>query len=287
MLHLITHAVTHALEESLIMLPFLFGAYLLIEWLEHKASHHMHAALGGRFGVIGGALAGCVPQCGFSVAAANLYAGRVISLGTLLAVFISTSDEAIPILLSHPGSLGVMAQLIAVKLVLAVAAGLLVDFLFKKRLVPAEGPIAETGPVHDHVCGHCHCSSRGIFASALYHTVSIYLFILAVMVLMNLLIESIGEESLGALLMSGSILQPAVAGLVGLIPNCAASVVLTELFLEGTVSFGAAVAGLTTSVGVGFVVLFRANRHLGENLRILAFLYLLGVACGTVIQLLF
>lgn len=271
--------------DSLKMLPFLFGAYLLIEFLEHRASGKLEAILAGsgKFGALGGALLGCVPQCGFSVAAANLYAGGVITAGTLAAVLISTSDEAVPVLLANPGSLPQVGLLLGVKVVIAVAAGLLLD-LGGGRLFPRKQPLEE---LHHH-CEeeNCGCEEGGILRAAIVHTGHIFLFILLFTLVMNVGIAAIGEENLSSLLMEGSFWQPMVAALVGFIPNCAASVLLTQLYLGGTVSFGAVVAGLCTSGGVGLAVLFRSNRNWRENLRMLAYLYVVATVSGLAIQLL-
>ena len=274
-----------ALIDSLKMLPFLFGAYLLIEYLEHHSSERMERLLAGssRFGPVSGALLGCVPQCGFSVAAANLYSGRIITPGTLVAVFLSTSDEALPILLANPGNLGVIGKLIAIKVVLAIAVRMGLDLLLRARRGSGAG---ERRAHMERLCEHCHCEEHGILRSALRHTVEIFVFVLIVSIVLGGVVEWLGPERLSALLLGGSLLQPAVSALLGFIPNCAASVLLTSLYLEGTISFGAVVAGLSTSAGVGFLVLFRVNRDLKENLRLCGVVYLAGFAAGTLIQLL-
>ena len=275
-----------AVLDSLKMLPFLFGAYLLIEYLEHHSSGKMEKLLASsnRLGPVTGALLGCVPQCGFSVAAANLYSGRVITLGTLVAVFLSTSDEALPILLAHPNSLSTVGALLLFKAVLGLVAGLSIDFI-SRRLRRGSSFYGENRQLHE-LCEDCHCEERGILRSAVHHTLQIFLFVLIVTVVLNGAVELIGETRLAALLMSGSVFQPAVAALLGFIPNCAASVLLTNLLLSGTISFGAAMAGLSTSAGVGLLVLFRANRNLKENLMIMALIYGISTVAGMLLQLL-
>lgn len=270
-----------AVIDSLKNLPFLLGAYLLIEFLEHRASDHLTRALArlGPFGPIGGAALGCVPQCGFSVAAANFYAGRLITPGTLLAVFLATSDEALPILLSRPGSLGAVGKLLAVKLIAAALVGLLADLIVARFLRPER-----RAPFHD-LCEDCGCEEKGVFASALSHTVRVFLFLLAVNLVLNLAIAWVGEERISRLLLSGSVFQPLLAGLIGFLPNCAASVLLTELYLSGSLSFGSAVAGLCTGAGMGLAVLFRVNRDWKENLSIAGTLYVAAVVTGTLCQL--
>lgn len=276
-----------AFLDSLKMLPFLFLAYLILEYIEHRSSSKLERMLGsGRLGAVGGALLGCVPQCGFSVTASNLYAGRVITVGTLVAVFLSTSDEALPLMLAHPEAYPMMFALLAIKVGVAILAGLLVDAAAKRLRPKTEGAQESIHELCEH--GHCHCGGHGhgILLSALRHTVSIFLFIFVVLILLNLAVELIGEETLSTLLLSGSVFQPLVAGLIGFIPNCAASVLLTELYLAGSISFGSAVAGLCTSAGVGLAVLFKVNRNLRENLLIMAVLYVVGVVAGMIIQFL-
>lgn len=258
------------LLDSVKMLPFLFGAYLLIEFLEHKASDKLQNALSksGNHGIVVGAILGTVPQCGFSVAAANLYSGKVITLGTLIAVFISTSDEAIPVLLSSPGNAGVLLKLIIAKIVIALIAGFLVDFVLKARHVQENEPELQD---HNVLCHHCGCE-HGIIRSAIKHTVSIFLFILLVSFVLNGLITWIGQDTISKVLLTDSVFQPFIAALIGLIPNCAASVMLVQLFLAGSLSFGSVVAGLCTGAGIGLAVLFRANRNWKKNLLILLLL---------------
>lgn len=270
-----------ALLDSLKSLPFLFGAYLLIEFLEHRASQSLTNALSklGPLGPVGGALLGCVPQCGFSVAAANFYAGRLITPGTLLAVFLATSDEAVPILLSSPGALPDLGRLLAVKLLAAGLFGILADFVVVKILKPS---LAQ--PFHD-LCEDCGCEEKGVFRSALSHTVQIFVFLLLINLVLGSAIFWVGEENISRLLLSGSVFQPLLAALLGFIPNCAASVILTELYLSGSLSFGSAVAGLCTGAGLGLAVLFRVNKNWKENLWLVLALYVAAVAAGTVCQL--
>lgn len=271
------------LLDSVKMLPFLFGAYLLIEFLEHKASDKLQNALSksGNHGIVVGAILGTVPQCGFSVAAANLYSGKVITLGTLIAVFISTSDEAIPVLLSSPGNAGVLLKLIIAKIVIALIAGFLVDFVLKARHVQENEPELQD---HNVLCHHCGCE-HGIIRSAIKHTVSIFLFILLVSFVLNGLITWIGQDTISKVLLTDSVFQPFIAALIGLIPNCAASVMLVQLFLAESLSFGSVVAGLCTGAGIGLAVLFRANRNWKKNLLILLLLYGIGSISGLMIHL--
>lgn len=272
-----------ALLDTVKTLPFLFGAYLLIEFLEHRASEKLTGVLTklGPFGPVGGAVLGLVPQCGFSVAAANFYAGRLITPGTLVAVFLATSDEALPILLSHPGALPDLLMLLGVKLASGILFGLLTDLLWKRL------PHQETEHPFEDLCRDCDCEHHGIVRSALVHTVRIALFLLIVNLVLGGAIHLVGEDRISQVLLSGSVFQPLVAGLIGFIPNCAASVILTELYLSGSLSFGAVVAGLCTGAGLGLAVLFKYNRHWKENLLLTAVLYVGAVLTGLVCGVLF
>lgn len=269
----------HALLDSLQTLPFLFLAYLLIEFLEHHASGKMEKALAGsgKLGVVIGALLGCVPQCGFSAIAANLYAGRIITLGTLMAVFLSTSDEMIIIMLSEPGHVGEMLLLIGIKVVIAVLAGLVIDFIVKRNNGSGEENIKK-------LCSGCGCE-HGIFLSALKHTVGIFAIVLAANIVLGGLIHLVGEENLGKFMLSGSFFQPILAAVIGLIPNCAASVLITELYIGGALTLSSAVAGLCAGAGVGLIVLFRANRNLKDCVRIILLLFGISAAAGLLLSL--
>ncbi len=276
----------HALIESARMLPFLFVTFLLMEFLEHKAGDKLVDFLrksgGGRTGSAAvGALVGCVPQCGFSVAASNLYAGRVITAGTLIAVFLSTSDEAVPVLLAHPEMAGEIWKLLLAKVIIAAAAGIAVDIIFKLLKVKTDDEsigelCSESG---------CGCENHGIWYSALKHMLSIAVFILIVNLVMGTVMALVGEENVKHFLESMGVFQPLLAGLVGMIPNCAASVLITELYADGAIEFGTAIAGLCTGAGIGLAVLYRANKSLKENLIITGIVYAVGTVSGIIINL--
>ena len=279
----ILEIIHHVLPEALRMLPFLFGAYLLMEYMEHKAPDRLKKLMvrGNGSGAFIGALLGCVPQCGFSVAAANLYAGGVVTAGTLLAVFLSTSDEALFVLLSHPDRWVEIVRLLGCKVVLAVAVGLLVDYVGRKKHGTHH---------HEHIhdlCGECGCGQHhgGILRPALWHTMHVFVFIFVVMFLMELGVHALGEERLAAILLADSPLQPVLAALVGFIPNCAVSVVLTELYLSGGISFGSALAGLSTGAGVGLLVLWRTHKNAKTNLKLMAILFAAASLGGILLQL--
>lgn len=272
-----------ALLDTLKTLPFLFAAYLLIEFLEHKAGQKLTGALSrmGPLGPMGGAVLGCLPQCGFSVAAANFYAGRLISAGTLLAVFLATSDEALLILLSQPQAFPSVIRLLGVKLIVAAVAGLATDFVLKHFLKPKDPE------PFDDLCSHCGCESHGIFRSAAVHTLRILLFIFVVNIVLSFAIYFIGEAAISRFLLSGSVFQPLLAGLIGFIPNCAASIILTELYLAGSLSFGSAVTGLCTGAGLGLAVLFKLNKNHKENFAIAGVLYVVAVVAGVACNFIF
>jgi len=267
----------HGLIDTLKLVPFLFLTYLLMEFIEHKASDKAAAFMrrAGKFGpAVGGAL-GVVPQCGFSAAAANLYTGRVITLGTLIAVFLSTSDEMVPILVAGSFDIGDVLLILLYKAAIGALVGFGVDAAL--RLAHRE----EREINIDELCerDECHCE-RGIFYSAAHHTLTISLFVLIVTVAINAAVFFIGEDALGAVINSVPVVGNVLAAIVGLIPNCAASVLLTTLYADGIITVGTMLSGLLSGAGVGLLVLFRVNKHLRENIIITALLIVVGVAFG-------
>ena len=275
-----------ALLDTGKLLPFVYVTYLAMEYLEHKLEGKTDRLMrkAGRFGPVYGGLLGVVPQCGFSAAAASLYAGRVVSVGTLLAVFLSTSDEMLPIMLSRQTPAGEVVQILAIKAGIGIAAGFLVDAMFRRK--GAARPSGETDGI-EAFCGdaHCHCAHGNLFLAALRHTVSIALFIAAFSLIINLALYWVGEEAIAALLLRAPAISVLLTALVGLIPNCAASGAITTLYLDGFLSFGAMMAGLLVGAGVGLLVLFRVNHHGRENIKILGLLYGIGVLCGGLLDL--
>lgn len=266
--------------DSIRMLPFLFAAFLLMEALEHYSAAWVSKTLAAlkKTGPAAGALLGCIPQCGFSVMAANLYSGGVISAGTLLAVFLSTSDEAVIILMGNPGSTGAIGRLLTAKVLIALAVGFLADLLFARQFSSAK----QIGDLC-HNCG-CH-SNHGIIRPALNHTFRLFGYIFVCSGVLNLLIALAGTDAISAFLLNGSLLQPFLTAVIGFIPNCAASVLLTELYLNGTLSFASVIAGLCTNAGMGLIVLFRVNKNLRENLAVLGLLYLAAVISGLLLSI--
>lgn len=267
--------------DCLKMLPYLFVAFLLIEALEHYSGEWTEKLLAkvGKAGPIVGAVAGCIPQCGFSVMAANLYAGGIISVGTLLSVFIATSDEAILIMLGNLEAIGKIGALLAAKVVLAIIAGYVVDLFFKNKIsVPKECGNLCTD------CG-CHEEEAGIWKPALNHTAKVFLYLYIFTAVLNFCVEIFGIEQLSAFLLGDTIFQPVIAAVIGLIPNCAASVILTQLYLIGAISFASVVAGLCTGAGIGLVVLCRVNRDKKENVKIIITLYIIAVLAGVLLEI--
>ena len=319
------HIIEHTLSDTITLVPFLFLTYLAMEYLEHKAGDKTANIVrrAGKWGPLMGGVAGAVPQCGFSAAASNLYAGRVISLGTLLAIYLSTSDEMLPILISQRAPVALMVQIVAVKALIGVIAGFLIDAVMRGRRQQTEqGHKEHKHGAQEHSCKeygssrqehrhdephhdrqeqghsheenyhihelceheHCNCEKDGVFLSAVKHTLQITLFVLLITFALNLVLHFVGEDALANLILDRPVLGPVLAGIVGLVPNCAASVVITQLYLEGVIGLGSMMAGLLVGAGVGLVVLFRVNRHRSENLKIVGLLYGIGVAAGVIIE---
>ena len=265
------------------MLPFLFAAFLIIEMLENYSAEFTGKVLGKakNAGPVTGAILGCIPQCGFSVMAADLYACGIISIGTLLSVFIATSDEAVLIMLGNPGHSKEIAALFAAKILIAVIAGYTADiFLSEYISVPQK---------QRKLCADFCGRKKGvkILSEAFRHTTKIFLYLFIFLVILNLGIRMFGIEKLSEYLLSDTWLQPAAAALIGLIPNCAASVILTQLYLRGVISFASVIAGLCTGAGAGLIVLFRMNQNRRESVKIVILLYVTGASVGMILNLLF
>ena len=270
--------IVDALLDSIKLLPFLYVVYLVIGYLEKNNKNILYRKMIGvkAMGPVLGSIIGCVPQCGFSVVGSNLYSQRMIGLGTLLAIFISTSDEAIPILLSEPKMIKMVLPILAIKVIIGMFAGLVIECIIclsgSKRLLGAYGEEIESGAF----------TAEGSCAAA--HSATIFVYILIVNLILGSAIAIVGEEQIGNLLLTNSMWQPAFAALIGLIPNCAASIVLTEMYVAGSISLGALIAGLCTGAGVGLMVLFKTNKNKWDNLRIVVLLYMIGTISGVIIQ---
>ena len=356
---LLLHFIEHALEDTLVLVPFLFVTYIALEALEHAAGARANAVVrrAGAAGPVAGALLGVVPQCGFSAMAATLYAGRVVTLGTLVAVFLSTSDEMLPMLVAERVDAGLLFRVLGLKVLVALVTGVLADLairalrknarvhaflrrtVFSVRRDGMEADVvdqmAEGGETAEHICrlceqdhcgcghdhvhvhegehghergyehghedadghvagcdhdrghGHGHAGGRfgiagSIVMSAVSHTVQVSLFIFLVTFALVLVLETVGEDALAAFLSGNQLLAVFASALVGLVPNCSASVVITQLYLEGVLGFAPLMAGLLASAGVGYLVLFRTNRHPRENAVIVVGLFLVACVWGLV-----
>jgi hypothetical protein len=274
--------ILHGLLDTLKIIPFLFLTYLLMEFIEHKASGKMNRLIkkAGVAGPLAGGLLGAVPQCGFSAMAANLYSGRVITAGTLIAIFLSTSDEMLPILISGSFEAGTIIGILLYKTAAGILAGFAVDIALKLM-----GKGTEDINI-DELCESDGCNCQGgILRSALHHTFGIGLFLLAITLAINAAIFFIGQERLSYLLYDRPFISHLIAALFGLIPNCAASVALTSFFAEGLITMGTMLSGLFSGAGVGLLVLFRVNKHPERNLTITLTLVIFGLLFGILTDL--
>ncbi len=287
-MEILLHTLQHSFFDTLKMLPFLLIAFLLLELLESKSSdksvHLIEKA--GKSGSVIGALLGLIPQCGFSVIGANFYSKRVITLGTLLAIFLSTSDEAFLVMLTQPQKIPDILLIMLLKLIIATVFGYLTDFFFKSEITHKHH---EECHKNDEVIAEDHCcynhSFREIAACTLKRTASVWLFVFLISFVLTLSIEFFGEDKLHAFMLTDSVFQPFLTALIGLIPNCAPSVILAQMYLSGTVTLGAVVSGLCTSAGVGLLVLFRVNKPMKDNFKILGLLYFISAISGFLIEL--
>lgn len=266
--------------DSLKLIPFLFLAFLIIEFMEHKLGDKSKKVISKskRFGPLMGSLLGVVPQCGFSVMATNLYVTRIISLGTLVSIYLSTSDEMLPILLSEKASISIILKILLIKFLIGMIWGFVIDFVLRKRKeVDQNYDICESN--------HCHCDENNILVSSVKHTLNTILFIFIVSFVLNILVSYLDEEVLSKIFLKNNIFAPFLSSLIGLIPNCGASVMITELYLKGVLSLGTAISGLLTGSGVAILVLFKSNKNIKENIGILLIVYLIGALSGVVLNL--
>ena len=282
---MILDVISDTLLDGVKLLPFLFITYLVMEYIEHKTSQKTEQIMkrSGKWGPVLGSVLGIVPQCGFSAAASNLYAGRIITTGTLAAVFLSTSDEMLPILVSEQVNPINIVRILVVKELIGMAVGFMIDLLIRNKKGYKEEEL-RIEQICDHQ--HCHCGEGKIFKSAFSHTMQIFAFILVITFVLNLAIGHVGEDQLAAFISNKPILGPVLSGLIGLIPNCASSVVLTQLYLGGVLGAGAMIAGLLSGSGVGLLILYKVNNDMGENVKITVLLYVAGVLSGMLIEML-
>lgn len=294
-MHEFLHALEHAFSDSVKMLPFLIIAFFILEYLESQLEEKSTDVIQGakRSGPLVGALLGLAPQCGFSVIGSNFYAKRIITLGTLIAIYLSTSDEALLIILSHPERITDLLLIIGLKLVIAIVAGYGIDLFLRKKKSENE----ECHHCHHHgdscedeeIIGEEHCCShtdwKSIAKCTAKRTVSVWAFLFVTTLLLTWAIELIGEEKLQFFMLTDSIFQPLLTALIGLIPNCAPSVILAQLYIDSAISLGSVISGLCAAAGAGLIVLFRVNRGLKSNLAILVLLYVIGAGSGIIIEL--
>ena len=261
------------------LLPFLFITYYVMEWIEHNASSASNNLIkkSGKLGPVIGGVLGVVPQCGFSAAGSTFYAGRVISLGTLIAIYLSTSDEMLPVMIASKAPAKTIVLILVLKMIIGIISGLIIDnLIFPTKNVDKNIDI-------DELCTSesCGCKTQhSILKPAVMHTMKTGAFILGISFAINLIFFLVGEDALTNVFTSIPVVENMIAALVGLIPNCAASVAITTLYVEGLISFSAMLSGLLSGAGVGVLVLFRVNHHRDENIKILLMLYGFAVVMG-------
>ena len=266
--------------DSLKLIPFLLVAFLIIELLEHKLNNKTKNIItkSKKVGPIIGSLLGVIPQCGFSVLATNLYITRIITLGTLISIYLSTSDEMLIIMISEKVEISLILKILLIKIFFGIVYGLIIDKIINKKKKDKE--------TNYELCDEEHCDcNHSILLSAIKHTLHITLFIFIITLIINTIFTLLGDNYLSKILLNNSILSPFITSLIGLIPNCAASVILTELYLNSTISLGALIGGLLTSSGSSLLVLIKNNKNQKENLSIILLLYALGVLSGIIIEL--
>ena len=278
-----TEIIIDSVIDSIKLLPFLFLTYLFMEWLEHKTGSAARSTIrtAGKLGPVWGGLLGVIPQCGFSAAASSLFTGRVITVGTLIAVYLSTSDEMFPIMISNAVPAATIIKILACKAAIGIISGLVVEYVYTHVLKKQEKEM----DIHE-ICEEerCNCE-HGLLSSALTHTLHVFVYIFLISLALNIIIGLVGEETLAGLFTGAPIVGELIAALVGLIPNCASSVVITQLYLEHIIGAGAMMAGLLVNAGVGILILFRLNHDRKQNFRIIGLLYGLGVFWGIIIEL--
>lgn len=267
--------ILETLIDTLKIIPFLMLTFLLIEFIEHKINNKKIITKSGKFGPIIGSLLGAFPQCGFSASVTHLYATRIVTLGTLISVYLSTSDEMLPIMLSKNVEIEIIISFLVTKIFIGMLCGFIIDLLFNKNKKVEIKELCE----HEH----CHCE-KGIISSAFKHTLNISIFVLIISFFLNIGFEFLGENIISKIFFKDNVFSSFISSLIGLIPNCGASVILTELYLNNTITFGSCIAGLLTGSGIGILILFRVNKDYKENLKILFTIYGIGVISGIIID---
>ena len=268
--------------DTLKLIPYLFITFLILEFIENKWNNQKQKRLmsNKKYGPVIGAFLGVFPECGFGSIAANLFSARVISLGTLIAVFLATSDEMLPVMISQKVNISLVLKIILFKIIIGLISGFIIDLFFNKKQSNKTSNISQICE-HDH----CSCNRDGIILASIKHTLKTTFFILIVNLLINAFIYYIGEDKLASLLLHGNILTYFIASLIGLIPNCSGSIIITQLYLANFISLGTMLAGLLSGSGVGILLLFKTNKNLKENLFILSIIYFIGVIIGILLDL--
>ena len=280
-MHTIIHIIEHTLLDTLKLLPFLLIAFLTIEYIEHKISNKSKKIISksGKFGPALGSLLGLIPQCGFSVVATNLYITRIVSLGTLIAIYLSTSDEMLPILISKGTPIKIILLILGIKFIVGLTAGIIIDIIVRKK----DKEIINYDLCENEHCG-CH-EHNNILKSSLIHTARIFLFILIATLVTNIVFEYGGEKVLSKIFLNNSIFAPFITSIVGLIPNCGSSVILTELYLNNAINLSGAISGLLTNSGVAMLILFKSNNNIKDSFKVLGLTYGIGTLTGIIIYL--
>lgn len=273
-MHEILHSIEHSLLDALKLVPFLFVSFIVMELVEHKLNNKKKLIQINKFGPLAGATLGLIPQCGFSVVASTLYSARVITLGTLFSIYLSTSDEMLPILIANKIDITIIIEILFTKLTLGLLFGIIIDTIYKPRLKNNINEFCDSD--------ECHCK-EGILKSSIIHTSKIIIFIFIINIIFNLIID---KEALSIFANNNKILSPILTSILGLIPNCASSIVITELFLEEVIPFGSCISGLLSSSGLGLLILFKQNKNIKENILILLTLITFSSICGTILNLL-
>lgn len=266
------------LIDSIKLFPFLFITFIIIELIEHKLGGKSKEKLkSSNYGPIVGSLLGIVPQCGFGASAVNLYITRIISLGTLIAIFLSTSDEMLPVLIANQVSIVLIIKILLIKIVIGILCGIVIDIIIKPKKEIVE---------HFKICDDDHCDcEHSIVRSSLKHTLNILIFIIIISFILNYIITLIPSKTLESLFYSNNVLGPIISSLIGLIPNCSASVLITQLYIDNIISFGTTMSGLLSGSGVALLVLFKQNKNIKENIFILLILYIIGVISGIILNI--
>lgn len=266
------HIIKHSVLDALKLIPFLLISFMIMELIEHKINNKKKLKKINKYGPLAGAVLGLIPQCGFSVVSATLYSSRVITLGTLFAIFLSTSDEMLPIMIANKVEIDIILKLLFTKFILGLFFGILVDIIYKTKLSNNINEICDND--------NCHCK-ESILKSSIIHTLKITGFIIIINILLNLIIDT---EALSNFINNNKILSPILSSIIGLIPNCASSIVITELYLENIIPFGSCISGLLTGSGLGLLILFKQNKNLKENILILITLVVFSSICGIILN---